>query len=397
MAPPARDAADAGAALLRELRSRPPADVARWALEQARELSAAGARPEGLPVAKLAVAVRTAPQEELEGLVRSAIAGFTELPAQERADSVRLALRGAELAGTAAQGDIEQAAAPPPPLVVNLLKVANSAHLEEVPEETWGALAAAAGAEVKETVRPRHVADVFGQLGEGERSQLTDLLVETKVVPLEQRAAVDEALKPGGHADKLHTGLAWASIARQWAPALLLLPLLECWVAFGAPMRGGGVLTSWLRFDCCLTIGLAAAVAFTAVALAPVVRVFMEDPLTALRRGAAAAGSGAETAIRAALPGVSMALVKRGGAGAVAAAALALCSLFWAALGALLLPVAALSGCPVVAFLTCSVVVGLRLGSTAPLVRLCAYARRHLPRLRSEADLPAGEYAPLRR
>lgn len=393
MASGGRGASGDGAAVLQELRARSPAELARWALGQARELAAAGARPEALPVAKLAAAVPAAPREDLEALVRSAIAGFAELPAQERADSVRLALRGAELVAQPGH-DVEQAAAPPP-LVVNLLKVANSAHLEKVPPETWGALAEAAEAEVKESVRPQHVADVLKQLDEGERSQLTDILVETKVVPEAQRSTVDEVFKPGGHADKLHTGLSWAMAVRRWSPALLLLPVVECMLAYGPLMQGGGTLASWLRFDCWLTFGLVAAMAYTMSASMPLVDVLGKDPLGAVRR--ASETSGPEAALRAALPGVPLSHMKRVAAGAVAAVALALCSLCWGALGALLVPVAALSRCSPLPFLISVLVIGLRLGSAAPIVRVYAFARRHLLSQRSEPSIPTGEYAPLRR
>lgn len=388
-------AGDDSPGLLRELSARPPAELARWALGQLRELAAPTARAEQSSLVALAAAARAAPRQERQALVRSTVAGLAGLSAEERADVLRLALQGAELFGEEPLSKPAQEA-PPPPLVVNLLKVANAARLEEVPPETWAEVAEVAQAEAAQALRPQDAVAMLTQLGAGERAQFAQVLVQAQVIPKEQRGTVEAAVRPGGYVEKLQPVLAWATVAHRYAPAFAALPLLELLLAYRVLSgSGGGLLVAWLRLDAWLTLVLSAAAASAWRSLGPVRRQLEEDPLGAWHRGSSAVGSLGER-LQAAFPGMPSGAAQRALLGAGCTAALAFGSLAWAVFGALLMPVAALFHVRLGTFMACAVIIGLRITIIAAVASAYLFVRRLILRQPEGASIPVGAYAPLR-
>jgi len=296
-----------------------------------------------------------------------------ELPPREQAESVRLVLKSAELFNCE-EGGQQGLEAAPPPLVVNLMKVANVAKLEEVPDKTWCGLVEAMGAEAAQSVQPAHMVELLTELGTNDREQLSGLLVESNLVPKEHERALTDIVRPGGFADKLQTGLAWVAVIRRCLPALIALPALELWLAYGL-LAHGGLLMVWLRLDTWLTVVLSIVAAFAFLAVNQILHFLKDDPVGAFRRGWSNGGS-FKAKVQAALPGMPLVACKKALLGVAGVATLACCSLAWAAFGLLLLPVALLCGCSLGTFLISALVISLRASCVAPMGYV--YVRKHL-------------------
>lgn len=382
-----------GAALFGDLLAQPPASVARWVHEQLRDLSVSGKNNDvgQLPVTRLAAAFTSAPREQRQLLVRSAVAGLTELPAEENAEFLRMVIQ------CVAEAKDEPGATSntgPPALVVNLLKVANSAQLDNMPSEVWQGLSEAAQTEASRSFRPQQLVDTVAALKPAERSGITHFLASSKLVTREQQVLLDESVKPGGHLDWLRAALVWAPLVWRGLPLLLLLPALELVMAYAAPSRGS-LLVAWLRLDAFVGLTSAIAMVFTARAVRPACRLVMEDTAGVLQRGFAQAG-GLKAKLKAALPGVSIQSLAKAATATGLVLALLGFSFFWSIWGLVLLPLSVLSGnAPAMAALVCSMVLCFRMGIVVCLVRGFAYVWRQFRRRERALDIPVGAYAGL--
>jgi len=389
-----------GAALLGDLLAQPPASVARWVLEQLRDLSTSGKISDArqLPVTRLAVAFTSAPREQRQLLVRSAVAGMTELPAEENAEFLRMVVQCmAEANNEPDTRNLAQAASEkggPPTLVVNLVKVANSAQLDNMPTDVWQGLSEVAQKEAALSFRPRQLVDAVAALNPAERSGMTNFLASAKLVTREQQVLLDESVKPGGHLDQLRAALVWAPLVWRGLPLLLLLPALQLVLAYASLSRGS-LLVAWLRLDALVGLTSAIAMIFAAQAVRPACSLVMEDTAGVLQRGFAEAG-GLKAKLKAALPGVSITSLATASAAAGLVLALLGFSFLWSVWGLVLLPLAVLSGsAPAIAAVVCSMVLCVRMGITVSLVRGLAYIWRQFVRRERALDIPVGAYSGL--
>merc|ERR1719267_486012 len=120
-------------------------------------------------------------------------------------------------------------------------------------------------------IQPQQLLDVVAELEPGEREQLTEALVEARVVPEEQRGVLEEAVRPGGYADKLAGALGLASKAQQYAWVFFALPAAEFLLALIFDhLSCGTPLVAWLRGDAVLALCVAGAAYFSGTTLSPV-------------------------------------------------------------------------------------------------------------------------------
>jgi len=437
----------AGQQVLQDLLRRPPAEIAGWALDQARDLEDPAVNVETLPIFQLAGALKAAPPEQKQALVRGAMSGFGDLPVDRRAEAVRLAMRshdilnqaeGLELtrmaerehakamqrlaaleqrqarlegrpAGVAGASSPEAGGAPPgagrgeaaqsrpPPLVENLLRVAKEARFNEMQKEDLTLMAQVAQGEAVRLMEPQQLLDVVSELDQGERQQLTEALVEAHVVPEEQRGVLEEAVRPGGYVDQLGRILACVNKARKYAWVFVAIPVIEFFLAVCLVYLSCGTpLVSWLRFDALLALGVAGAVYFTGHTLAPAYRKLNADPVGAVQRWQSMQQERRwRVKLEATVPGVSFDTYRAGAAGIAVLALLVLLGAVWAVIGALELLATLLMGCSSLTTLVCTVFVGARFGLLVVLLLGLYYVLDEIQRHRSRSPVLGSSLIPM--
>jgi len=374
--PPALGAGD-GQALLRELLSKAPAEVADWALRQAASLSEEAFATESSSAFQLAAALAEAPPEQRRSLLRAAVTGLGQLPAPRRAEVVRLSMQAMAAARPSAGGDSTGA----PPLLRNALRLAQSARLEQLPAEELSSLAQEAQLAAERAGGPEALLGAVGELAAEERGRLAEALVEARMVPEEHRAAVEAAVRPGGYADRLAAGLRLLDLVCAckglctFAPPLL--ELLLAWAVGSLPC--GAPLAGWLRVDALLTLAVAAAVWRVGDKLDPVYQKLRTNPMGSVQQWQQVAHESKDWRVRleAAVPGVSLATYQAGGTAVVACFGLELLGTAWAAVGLLELVAATMLGCSGMVTAICAACVALRLTVTVVLLVAACSVQGH--------------------
>merc|ERR1712232_624074 len=140
------------------------------------------------------------------------------------------------------------------PLVENLLHVLEAARFHQMPEEEMASMVE----EMQKMVhKPEQLLEVVAELDPEEREQLTDTLVEARVVSEERRGLLAETVRPGGHADKLSLAIWMVDkvCAKAWIFALLPCAELVAAAVFHAEVspsiseRCDSELVAWIRGD----------------------------------------------------------------------------------------------------------------------------------------------------
>ncbi|CAK0891851.1 unnamed protein product [Prorocentrum cordatum] len=181
------------------------------------------------------------------------------------------------------------------PLLANLARVAESARLRDVPEQEVRGLRRAVQAEAAKVVRPSEIAEVVGELDPTERDALTEVLIQTGLVPEEHREVLEAAVRPGGYSDKLAGATAWVALARRYAFVAVALPLVELLLSFICGRLVCHVpLAGWLRTDAGLGLLTACASGFGAYLLSPAYAILQKDPIATVQRALAAKSSSPE-------------------------------------------------------------------------------------------------------
>lgn len=196
-------AEEEGYILSRNLLSQPPADLAKWALEQLEGLQSEDKSATESPVYKLALAQRELPAEERRKLICGAVSGLRELGEEEREDISRI-LGGALLHDGAAE--FSEAS---PTLLRNLQTVAQAADFPSMPADDVAKLAEELREEIVQIVEddPQLVLDLVDELGGDERKKLLDFLEDHDVLNTEQRSTAEKTIMPGGYMDQLGSAL----------------------------------------------------------------------------------------------------------------------------------------------------------------------------------------------
>lgn len=271
-----------GVAVLQDLLQRPGPDVVRWAVEQAQSLARPGTNVQQSQIFQMAGALNGASVQEKQELVRAAISGFGQLPADQRAEALRLVVNTAAAAQVGphptAEGEV-------PPLMQNVMAVVKEAKLHEMPKEEKAILAQEARQDAAEMVQPQQILEVVSELRPEERHQVTEALVEAQIVPQDQQPALEAALKPGGLADLLVGGMKLFTLAQENAWALVAVPCGELFLALtlGVLSCPSG-LNTWLRADAVYSMLTLAGAWFANLHLEQVLVRVKEDPMGAVRR-----------------------------------------------------------------------------------------------------------------
>lgn len=435
-------------------------EIASWVLDQARDLSQPGVNVEQLPVFQVAGALKSTPTDKKQVLVQRAVAGFSDLPVHQRAEAVRLAMRSGRIMQQADTLEVtrlaerEHAAAmqrlraleerqaaregrptqqqmshgqehfrdfghQQEPLVENLLRVAKEAKFNEMPPEELRGMAQTVRGQARTLMQPQQLLDVVQELNQDEREQLTEALVEANVVPEEQRGVLEEAVRPGGYADKLGALLRFAAKAREYAWVFIVLPIAEFVLAIIlGSLTCGTPLIVWLRVDSLLALCAAATVVVTGFILAPVYRKLNEDPVGAVQRWQMpldARGPNGEyrqptwkARLEATVPGVDFDTYRFGGVGIIAIVLLVLLGAVWAVLGVIYLVATMIFGCAAVTTFLCILFIGVRFACVVALLWGLYYILDEIQRHRSRSPMlgssllpmsedayPRGQYDPL--
>jgi len=417
---------------------RPPVEVASWALDQARDLGQPNVNVEQLPVFKLAGALKSLPREAKQALVQRAVSGFGDLPVHRRAEAVRLAMRSHDIMAQADNLELtrmaerEHAAAmqrlraleqrqaamqqggsqmnmadtnsqmdqPFPthePLVENLLRVAKEARFNEMPPDELRSMAQAARGEAHTLIQPQQLLDVVSELNPGEREQLTEALVEARVVPEEQRGVLEEAVRPGGYADKLGAALTLAAKAREYAWVFIVLPVIEFVTALILDHYGCGTpLVGWLRFDALLALCVAGAVYFIGHTFAPVYAILKEDPVGAVQRWQSVAQVRSwKTRLETTVPGVEFDTYQAGGLGLAVLVLLIVIGAVWAIIGVLELLATVFLGCTFVTTIFSFLFIFIRFGCLVAMMWGIYYVLDEIQRHRSRSPMLGSSLLPM--
>lgn len=384
--------------ILSGLLDLPAAQLASWALEQLGYLKTWGTAVERTEIYKLAHEIPEATPDERKAFASNFVVGLNEVPIDKRVQAVRLAMQAVDLAqrvgGQALLADpaeaLRQLASlegvqegsgppqPPPPgseeqpsaLVQNLLYLANQAKLSELPKHELEEIATQVKSEAVHLLDPQQLVDVVVELRPDERAQLTDTLVEVKVVPEEQKGLLQEAVQPGGYADKLAAVLRLMSKARRKVWILGLLPAAELLLAIVlGSLPCGTSLVGWLRGDSIIALAQVASVSFLHCTLAPAYRKFQSDPVGTLHRWRAASQeSDLLSRFESTIPGVHADTWRMGGIGLFAFALLIVIGTVWLLVGALELMGTVAYGCSSAILFFCNLLIGLRLTMVATLL-----------------------------
>lgn len=275
---------------LLKLLEKPPAEVAAWAVEQARDLGQAETLVESTPIFKVAGALRAAPVDKKEALMSRVIQGVGDLPVEQRAEAVRFI---AQLPSTKPADLLKSSASSEalPLFATNFSRVAEEVAIKEMAPEEFTTLAKAMEKEQGQLIQP--LLDVVPELSEAERSRISESLVANGVVPKEHRQTLDDAIKPGGHADQLANLVRWIAFAHTYSWLVWALPIFESIVAVAIVSLGcSAPLLIWLVIDAVLGFGAAGCAFGVKYYLKSAYAEFREDPLAMVSRVQAAMAEG---------------------------------------------------------------------------------------------------------
>ncbi|CAE7229888.1 unnamed protein product [Symbiodinium natans] len=353
---------DAGSAVLQDLLQRPGPDLVRWAVEQAQSLSHPGTNVQRSQIFQMAGALNSASVTEKQELVRSAISGFGQLPADQRAEALRLVVNTAA-AAQVGQTSAAQAQGEVPPLMQNVMVVMKEARLHEMPKEEQQILVQEARQDAVEMIQPQQVLEVVSELRPEERHQVTEALIEAKIVSEDQQPALEAALKPGGLADVLVSGMKLFTLAQENAWAFVAVPFGELFLALmlGVLTCSSG-LNTWLRADAVYSLLTLAGAWFASQHLEQVLLRVKEDPMGTVRRWqlAEAQNQTLRRRLEETVPGVEFQAYQLGALGVVVAAAFLAVGLMNTLVGLFELLVTFIAGCSILVVLTSMAFLALR-------------------------------------
>jgi len=297
---------------LQELLQRSPADVANWMVHQAQGISS-GVAVENLPIFQVAGAFSSVPVQQKQELMKSAISGFGQLPAEQRADVLRLAVTTAAASSSSGSGTSD-------PMLKNVGRLMKEAQLDKMPPEEKQQLAKEIKQDAAELVQPHQILEVVAELKPEEREHVTEALIEAKLVPEEQKTILEQAMRPGGYADKLAAAAKLWALAQEYSAVIVGLPFLELFIVLlfgGLPCQSG--LSGWLRSDAIFSMVMIAGGWFCGLQLAPVFEELQRDPMTVAQRWQENQALPYQQRLEVLVPGVGISSYQLGGLGAALA------------------------------------------------------------------------------
>eukprot|EP00403_Amphidinium_massartii_P014102 CAMPEP_0178416662 /NCGR_PEP_ID=MMETSP0689_2-20121128/24178_1 /TAXON_ID=160604 /ORGANISM="Amphidinium massartii, Strain CS-259" /LENGTH=459 /DNA_ID=CAMNT_0020038011 /DNA_START=44 /DNA_END=1419 /DNA_ORIENTATION=+ len=431
---------EAGNAIIHGLLQKPQGEVTEWLLDQVALLQQESIKVEELPVFQVASALKTVSTDEKQALTRSVVQGFGSLPASRRAEAVRLAIKAqsvvqqaenleltrlaerehakamqrlaalersggsstrspvvveaasqAHLAEAGAGGGQSAGASAVrgAPLVENLLRVAKEARFNEMPQEELVTISQTAQREATRVVQPKQLLDVVTELNANEREQLTSALVEAHVVPEGQRGVLEEAVRPGGYADKLASALEFGSKLRPYAWIAVVLPVVEFGLAMILGLLPCGVqMVAWLRADSLLMLFFVIAGLCTAHIFAPVYEKLQADPFGTVQRWQSSAedihkAKSLRLRLQVAVPDVPFDTYRYTALGCALCAVLVVLGALWAVVGVFYVLGAMALGCNPLTLIVCILFVTLRFALIIGMVLLLFYVLDEIQKHRS--------------
>lgn len=134
-------------------------------------------------------------------------------------------------------------------------------------------------------MKPQQIVEVVQELNPAEREELTQQLVEAKIVPEEQRAALEATVKPGGYADQFAQLMRFGESAYGHAKVIVAVPVAGLLLSFLFDLLSCDVpLQGWLRFSSLQWLGMCGCIFVMGSFLAPGYRRFKADPIGVLQR-----------------------------------------------------------------------------------------------------------------
>jgi len=298
-------AAKGDLAPLMKLLEKPPGEVAAWTVAQMKDLSEAETLVESLPIFKVAGALKDAPVEQKEALIRSMMQGVGDLPVEQRTDALRLFTQMSAPGAESLEGSPSKSPSASSVLSANMACLAKEAEITEMKPEEMQTLTQTVQKEQGCLIQP--LLDVVPELSEDERKQVTNALVTKGVVSEEKRAMLEEAIKPGGHADELVSVMKWLSIFKYWW-LLFIVPIVEGTVVLGLAFGTGCSvpLVVWLTVDGMVGMKVAWLAYFTKRALQESITKLSENPMGFVTEVQASMENGVK--LLDAIPGASSAI-----------------------------------------------------------------------------------------
>lgn len=140
--------------------------------------------------------------------------------------------------------------------------------------------------EVVRMAEPAQLLDVVAELDEGDREHLTASLVDAHFISEDRRPFLEDAVRPGGYADKLNQAIRFINVARRHVWVALAIPFVELILSWTlmALLHQGSVLFTWMEIDACLQLGLVMLVYMAGKSLAPAWRELQADPISVVGR-----------------------------------------------------------------------------------------------------------------
>lgn len=335
------------------LLQKTPSEVADWALTQVSDLQDGSKSLETMPVFDVARQIRFASRVEKETLVRNFITGVGSLPPQKKAEVIRLVMHNVNSAQDAGANGSRA-----PPLIRNVMRLAEEAKIQEMPQEELQGIVQEAQTAAAKAVKPDELLGVVRDLPAQEREQLTEALVDAHIVPEEQRETVQQAVRPGGHIDRLASalrvldtvcGLRWCFI--------FALPGLELVLAGALGFCECGLpLVRWLRVDTLLTLLVALCVAYISRTMAPAYEKLRSDPLNSASRWQEVSRQSRSWRVRLdeALPGVGLESFQSAGTALLLGLFFQALGGLWALVGLLQISAAGVVSCSGLVLASCS-------------------------------------------
>lgn len=373
-----------GTALLTDLLQRPPVQVATWALGQLDAMSKPNVEVNTLPIFQLVGVASSTPMDQKQALVRKAISGFAEVPAEKRTAAVRLVMQNPDLMQLQQAGNTASSAPPRSELMRNLLLVAKEGKFDTMRAEDLTSIAQEAQGVAAQVLKPDQILEVVKDLRPEEREQLTDKLVEAHVVPEQQRDLIEEAVRPGGYADKLTSALKVLDLACEFRWLFIFVfPVAEMifavslgWLPCGTP------LVMWLRVDTALTLAVACSVFYTSRLVDPIYQRLRDNPMRMVQRWQTVTDENPHWRGRfeTFLPDVSMDTYQAGATGIVCCMFFELIGACWATFGVMHLMLATSVGCSGSVVFFCVMFIALRYIIVVALLVVVFYAHDEMER-----------------
>lgn len=330
--------------------------------------------PGAIPLNQVLTELKRLPPGQKSALMQKAVQGMGTLPPKDQAQLISLGMKMQKRhvhGGEAMSPDQQQ-----------IIALAQDAVKDVPPQELNKVTASAHQTAMQATQDPARLFMVAKQLPPSDRLELQQTLVANRIVPPQQEALLSHALQPNGPLDQIAIAAEYLEIAKPYATALLLVPVVEWAMGFVFSLFPcDAALPEWLCWD-----GFGMVFTFAGFYLAysnfEQIKIIAMNPPPGLAEAAQAQNlDGALNSI----PPEQKTTVILGVAGLAAAIVGILCQVFWALCGVTTLFA---GNCNPVVALLCKIVIAAKSFLVLGIIAYCAYQGKQI------WDKMHGGYAP---